>query len=50
VKESQVKDEPREEPTQEEDERPWWVKELVLQNAARHPDNPADVSGDASLG
>jgi hypothetical protein len=37
-KEAPVKDEP----AAEEDERPWWVKELMMADAARHPDDPAD--------
>jgi hypothetical protein len=38
VKEPRVKEEEMEMPAPEEDERPWWVKELDLQNAAHHPD------------
>jgi hypothetical protein len=30
LKEPQVKEEPREELVPEEDQRPWWVKELAL--------------------
>jgi hypothetical protein len=29
-------------PTPEKDERPWWVKELMMVDAARHPSDPAD--------
>jgi hypothetical protein len=35
----------KEMPMPEEDERPWWVKELAMAGAARHPDDPADESG-----
>jgi hypothetical protein len=44
-KEVPVKTEVKNEPTPEEDERPWWVKELMMADAARHPDNPADEPG-----
>jgi hypothetical protein len=43
VKESPIKKEVKEEMlAPEEDERPWWVKELVMADAAHHPDDPAD--------
>jgi hypothetical protein len=29
----------------EEDERPWWVKDLAMLAAARHPDDPEDEPG-----
>jgi hypothetical protein len=45
VKELCVKEEEMEMPAPEEDERPWWVKERDLQNAARHPDDPEDAPG-----
>jgi hypothetical protein len=32
-------------PALEEDEKPWWMKELALQNAAHHPSDPIDVPG-----
>jgi hypothetical protein len=38
----EVKDEQEEMPAPEEDERPWWVKEMALAVAARHPDDLAD--------
>jgi hypothetical protein len=41
----EVKDEPEEMPAPEEDERPWWVKERELLNAARHPDDLEDTPG-----
>jgi hypothetical protein len=41
-KEAEVKEEM---PAPEEDERPWWVKELVMAAAARPPDDPADKLG-----
>jgi hypothetical protein len=41
----EVKDEPEEMPTTEEDERPWCLKELALADAALHPDDPADELG-----
>jgi hypothetical protein len=41
----EVKDEPKEMPSADEDDRPWWVKELALANAARHPDYPANEPG-----
>jgi hypothetical protein len=44
-KEPQVKEDPQEKPALEEDEKPWWMKELALENAARHPEDPTDVSG-----
>jgi hypothetical protein len=44
-KEAPVKDELEEEPAQEEDERPWWVKEIALADTAHHPDDPADEPG-----
>jgi hypothetical protein len=50
-KESSLKDEPHmkderiEETAPEEDERPWWVKERELQNAACHPNGPVDTPG-----
>jgi hypothetical protein len=37
-----VKDEPKEIPAPEEDERSWWVKEMALADATRYPDDPAD--------
>jgi hypothetical protein len=43
--EPHMKDEQMEEMAPEEDERPWWVKERELQNAACHPDGPVDTSG-----
>jgi hypothetical protein len=45
VKELCVKEEEMEMPAPEEDERPWWVKERDLQNAARHPNDPEDAPG-----
>jgi hypothetical protein len=45
VKEPRVKEEEMEMLAPEEDERPWWVKERNLQNAARHPDDPEDAPG-----
>jgi hypothetical protein len=44
-KEAPVKDELEKDAALEEDERPWWVKEIVLADAARHPDDPADEPG-----
>jgi hypothetical protein len=41
----ELKDEPEETPALEEDERPWWVKELAMADAACHPDNPAYEPG-----
>jgi hypothetical protein len=26
----------------EEDDKPWWMKELALQAAARNPEDPVD--------
>jgi hypothetical protein len=40
-----VKKETQKEPAPEEDEKPWWMKELALQNAVRHPNDPTYVSG-----
>jgi hypothetical protein len=40
-----VKDEPKEMPAPEEDERSWWVKEMALADVARYPDNPTDEPG-----
>jgi hypothetical protein len=45
VMEPPVKTEVKDEPALEEDERPWWVKELMMADAARHPDDPADEPG-----
>jgi hypothetical protein len=36
----EVKDEPEVIPTPEEDESPWWFKEMVPRDATRHPDDP----------
>jgi hypothetical protein len=36
-KEAPVKDELEEKPAPEEDERLWWVKEIALVDATRHP-------------
>jgi hypothetical protein len=44
-KEAPVKDELEEESAPEEDERPWWVKEIALADTAHHPDDPADEPG-----
>jgi hypothetical protein len=44
-KEPRVKEEEMEMSALEEDERPWWVKERDLQNAACHPDVPEDAPG-----
>jgi hypothetical protein len=44
-KEPPVKTEVKDELAAEEDERPWWVKELMMADAARHPDDPADEPG-----
>jgi hypothetical protein len=41
----EVKDELKEMLAQEEDERPWWLKEMALADAARYPDDPADEPG-----
>jgi hypothetical protein len=41
----EVKDEPEEMPAPEKDERPWWVKELAMADAAHHPGDPADEPG-----
>jgi hypothetical protein len=32
-------------PAPEEDERPWWVKELAMAATARCPDDPEDEPG-----
>jgi hypothetical protein len=40
-----VKKEVKDEPAAEEDELPWWVKELMMAVAARHPDDPANEPG-----
>jgi hypothetical protein len=44
-KEPRLKGEEMELLAPEEDERPWWVKEHDLQNAARHPNDPEDAPG-----
>jgi hypothetical protein len=44
-KEPPVKTEVKDEPAAEEDKRPWWVKELMMMNAAGHPDDPVNVPG-----
>jgi hypothetical protein len=44
-KERPVKKEVKGELAPEEDERPWWVKELMMADAAHHPDDPANKPG-----
>jgi hypothetical protein len=41
----EVKDVPEEMLAVEDDVRPWWVKELTLVDAVRHPDNRVDEPG-----
>jgi hypothetical protein len=41
----EVKDEPEEMSTPEENERPWWVKEMMMADTTRHPDDSADEPG-----
>jgi hypothetical protein len=41
-KEAEVKEEML---APEEDERPWWVKELAIATAACHPHDPEDEPG-----
>jgi hypothetical protein len=41
-KEAEVKEEMQ---APKEDERPWWVKELVMAATTRHPDDPEDEPG-----
>jgi hypothetical protein len=36
--EAPVKTEVNDEPAPEEDERPWWVKEMMMADTACHPD------------
>jgi hypothetical protein len=41
----EVKDEPEEMSAPEENERSWWVKEMMMADPMCHPDDPADEPG-----
>jgi hypothetical protein len=40
-----VKKEVKDKLAPEEDERPWWVKEMMMADAAHHPNDPANEPG-----
>jgi hypothetical protein len=45
VKMEEVKEGPVKMLPLEEDEPPWWVKEMMMADTAYHPDDPADEPG-----